>query len=201
MPSAKGWAAAAPFVLVAILVVAGYRIVFRPARITALEGAEAAAAQLRARLAGSGGGEPLPDSGEAEQVRTERDRLEAEVRQRSGLLAYGDEAERILASLGALAAEEGVRFRRFAPEPEYRLHRYTVRSAVVAAEGRFFGFLRFFERIAAMPQLVLIEQLAFETAGHADGRLHARFVAVTVGAEGSPPDPANAAAPPEGPRR
>ena len=181
----------------AAMVQGGFRLLVRPARAAALSAAETATARLAARLAETeevaapDGLEDGFDDGDgeweaealAEELRRTRERVEA----LGGILARGGEAESVLHSLAPLAAEEGVAFRRFAPEPEYRLDGYTARAASVVAEGRFFDFTRFFERLSLLPQLVLIEDLEFRSA--AGGRLASRFVAVTVRLDRQPGAP------------
>ena len=184
----------------AAMVQGGFRLLVRPARAAALSAAEEETARLAARLAeteaaapdsfadgfddglGDGDGEWEAEA-LAEELRRTRERVEA----LGGILARGGEAESVLHSLAPLAAEEGVAFRRFAPEPEYRLDGYTARAASVVAEGRFFDFTRFFERLSLLPQLVLIEDLEFRSA--AGGRLASRFVAVTVRLDRQPGAP------------
>ncbi len=180
MVLSRGWARAAPFALASVVAWGAYRTAIRPARVAALSAADAAASGLRQRLARAEALSPDFDVQEKERVTDQLAQLAAEVDRRNRSLASSDLGDQVLASLSALAAEEGVRFRRFAPEPETRASGYALRAAVVSAEGSFFDFLRFFERVAAMTPLVLIEEAAFEASGQGDGRLAARFVAVSV---------------------
>ena len=93
-------------------------------------------------------------------------------------LGIPTESGAVLQSLPALASAAGVRFRRFAPEPEYRLDGHRARAAAVTAEGGFFDLLGLFERIARLPQLVLIDELELEAGP--DGLIECRFVAVSL---------------------
>lgn len=179
MELSRGWAAFAPFALAALLAHGGFRLLVRPSRTAALSRAEVETARVAARVAeGEGRGESAAGAAEAEDLGRQLARTRERVAALSGILASGEEAERVLHSLHSLAAEEGVQFRRFAPEPEYRLDGYLARAASVVAEGGFFDFLRFFERVSLMPQLVLIEELEFD--GSSGESLRGRFAAVTM---------------------
>ena len=179
MPGARGLASITPFVLAGLLVQGGFRLLIRPGKAAALAGAASEAARLRARLGEEE--DPAASGSRAEEEARIADEL-ARVRDRvaalGGILARGEEAEAVLHSLASLAAEEGVRFRRFAPGAETRLDSYTAREASIAAEGWFFDFLDFFERLSLLPQLVLVEEMEFEASP--DGLLRSRFVAVTL---------------------
>ncbi len=170
-----GWAGLAPFLVAALLAQGGFRLLMRPGKVEAIRAASDEAARLRLRLdAGADAG-----ALEASRLAGELAGVSSRVAALRGTLARDGEAEAVLHALASLAAEEGVRFRRFAPGAETRLDRYTARAATVAAEGGFFDFVDFFERVALLPHLVLIEEVQFEAVP--DGFLRSRFVAVTVG--------------------
>ncbi len=177
------------FLLAAGVSYGSYRMLVRPRRTATLFEAENTAAGLAATLAEAvaapGAGMREGESRAlADDLEKTRERLTA----LRGILSRSGEAEAVLHSLPVLAAEAGVEFGRFAPEPEYRLDGYTARAVSVVAEGEFFGFVHFFDRVSALPQLVLIEEL--ELRASAGGRLASRLVAVTM----RPSEPRNSEA-------
>lgn len=121
---------------------------------------------------------PGGDAGEAAGLAGELARVEERVAAFRGILATAGESDAVLHSLGAAAAAAGVRFLRFAPEPEYQLDGYLASAVSVVAEGAFVDFLRFFERVSLSPHLVLMEEVALERAP--GDSLQCRFTAVTV---------------------
>lgn len=192
------WAVLGPFVVAGLMAQGAYRLLVRPGLLSELSRIEGEVADLRPR---SGGGAGDSDTGvaAAEEIRAELERTAERVAVLAGILPARAEAEPELHSLQALAARAGVRFRRFAPEPEYRLDGYRARAASVVAEGSFFELLGLFERISRLPQLVLIEDLDLRAAP--EDLLECRFVAVSVRAAetgiglASGADPTGGAAP------
>ena len=185
--SASRWAPLGPFVVVGLLAYGGFRLLARPGMVADLSRAEGEVARLEEVLGATDG---AGDAGAAaaEEMANELAGTRERVAALSGILATPGEAEAVLHSLGSLASDAGVRFLRFAPEPEFRLGGYRTRAASVVAEGTFFDFLTFFERVSLLPQLVLIEDLGLEAAR--GGLIRCRFAAVTVGAAEPPPDAA-----------
>lgn len=177
MRAGSRWAEVGLFLAVAAIAYGLFRLAVRPAMVAEAGRVEDEVARMNAQRASDAG----PSGGEAERAAElvrELGRVEERVAALSGILATSAEAEAVLRSLGATAAEAGVRFVRFAPEPAYRLDRYEASAVSVVAEGTFFDFLGFFERVSLSPHLVLVEEVALER-GEGD-LLQCRFVAVTV---------------------
>ena len=177
-----------PFVVAGLLAHGAFRLLVRPGMIADLSSAESEVIRLEERLgATEAGGGSGSEAGAAEAIASELIRTRERVDVLAGFLARPVDAEVVLHSLGSLASEAGIRFLRFAPEPEFLLDGYLTRAASVVAEGAFFDFLSFFERVSLLPQFVLIEDLGLEAA--AEGLVRCRFVAVTVRAAEPPADP------------
>lgn len=184
----RRWARLGPFVAAALVAYGGFRLLVRPGLIADLSRAESEVIEFEERLSAGEGGEPSgAEAVAAEAVAGELARTKERVDALSGFLASPMEGEAVLHSLGSLASEAGIRFLRFAPEPEFRLDGYMMRAASVVAEGAFFDFLRFFERVSLLPQLVLIEDVGLE--GAPEGLVRCRFAAVTVRAAEFAGDP------------
>ena len=172
------WAGLAPFLVTALAAYGAFRLGIRPAMEAEAGRVEEEVVQLKTRADAAGEGPSGSDAGEAAELARELARTGERVTALTGILATSSEAEAVLQSLGSMASAAGVRFLRFAPEPEYRLDGYVARAASVVAEGTFFEVLSFFERVSLSPHLVLVEELGIELAG--GGLIHCRFVAVTV---------------------
>jgi hypothetical protein len=171
------WAGPAPLVLAALVVYGLFRVAVRPAMLVETGRIEDALAGLKSRPGPDGAG-PGPGGDETAELAGELMRIQARVAALGGVLASPDEAESVLQSLGNTAHAAGVRFLRFAPEPEYRLDGYLASAVSVVAEGSFFDFLNFFEELSRSPYLVLIEDLTLE--GAPGGLLRGQFTALTV---------------------
>lgn len=167
------------FCLIAAAVAYGlFRLAVRPAMVAEARRVEDEVARMNARAQASAAGHSGSEVEEAAELVRELGRVEERVAALSGMLATPAEAEAVLRSLGATASEAGVRFVRFAPEPAYRLDGYVATAVSVVAEGTFFEFLHFFERVSLAPHLVLVEEVTLEQG--VDDLLQGRFVAVTV---------------------
>ena len=172
------WAALGPFVTTGLVVYGAFRFTVRPGMVAELKRVEDQVAELRVRVATDGAEGSDPDIEGSAEVAEELARTQERVTALAGILATPREAEAVLESLGFMASESGVRFLRFAPEPEYRLDGYLARAASVVAEGAFFEVLNFFERVSLSPHLVLVEDAGLELGP--GGVIRCRFVAVTV---------------------
>ena len=159
-----------------------WRAIFFPERRSAIEAIRGEAARLAARLEESNReerarqgppGEAPTDDGAALTAELERSRRQLGALR--SLVPAAPEAEALLHSLPAVAAEEGLTVHRFAPDEEHDRDGYGARPATMDAEGEFFDFIRFFERVAASSHLVLVEEV--ELRGPPDGgeRLSARI--------------------------
>lgn len=172
------WAGAGSFLAAAAVAYAIFGLGVRPGMVLETQRVEEEVARLNTLADAGRAGPSGPNAGEAAERTRELTRVEERVAALRGILATPGESEAVLQSLGAAAAAAGVRFVRFAPEPEYRLDGYLASAVSVVAEGAFGDFLRFFERVSLSPHLVLIEEMALEQAP--GDLLHCRFVAVTV---------------------
>ncbi len=185
-PTTLRWRAIAPFLAAGFVAYGAFRLLIRPGMVRELQQLESEVAEGEARLAGDD--TSPPESGESPgETRDELARLRVRIAALSVGLAKPSEAEAALRSLGALASDAGVRFLRFAPEPEVRLDGYLARAVSVQAEGSFFNFLGFFEQVSLLPHLVLVEDIGMEVA--AGGLVRCRFVAVAVRSAEAAPSP------------
>ncbi len=169
-----------PFVALAAIVQGGFRLWLRPAREAALAAERDRVARLdtdRQRREAVGGA----DERAAEAVRADLERTESQVEELRGALAQESETGEILDSLAALASEEGLRVRRFAPDPESGAETFAARSATVELEGDYFRYVAFFERVASLERTVIVDEFELLAPAEPDRPLAARFVAVTVG--------------------
>ena len=179
--------------LLAALVACGlFRWAIRPGMLAEVIAVEAEVLRLHGRLTAEAFGQPAADAGEAAELALEVTRSEARIAELGRILAASGDAEAVLESLGGMATAAEIRFLRFAPEPEYQLDGYLANAVSVVAEGTFFDFLRFFERVSRSSHLVLVEDVTLEKA--ADGLVQCRFAAVTVrpagaGVEAPHPEP------------
>lgn len=176
--SGPGFRWAGSFLAAAALSYAVFRWGVRPRMVLETREVEAEVARLNTLADPGRAGLPGPDAGQAAELAGERTRVEERVAALAGILATPGESEAVLQSLGATAAAAGVRFLRFAPEPEYQLDGYLASAVSILAEGAFVDFLRFFERVSLSPHLVLMEEVSLETGP--GELLQCRFVAVTV---------------------
>lgn len=167
-----------PLVLAGVLVQGAFRLLVRPGLLGALSTVEGEVAGLAAQQNADRAGIADGEVSAAQQVGTELARTTTRVEALSGILENAVPSESVLRSLGELAAGAGIQFRRFAPEPEYRLDQYRARAVAVVAEGTFFDLVSFFERLSRLPHLVLIEDLELEPGP--EDLIECRFVAVTV---------------------
>ena len=155
-----------------------FRLFVRPQLLAELARTEGEVVALAPQLRGGSPGHRETQAPAIDELGAELARATERIAMLTGSLAAPRDAEPVLNSLPRLASQEGVHFRRFAPEPEYRLDDYRGRAASVVAEGSFFELLGLFERISRLPQLVLIEDLELQAAP--DGLVQCRFVAVSV---------------------
>lgn len=188
--AAPRWAGVGVFLVVAVIVYVLFRLGVRPAMVTEARRVEDEVARVHAQARLVDAGPSHAEAGGTAEVTRELSRLEDRVAALSGILANPREAEAVLQSLGELASAAGVRFVRFAPEPASRLDGYLANAVSVTAEGKFFDFLRFFDRVAGSRHLVLVEEVVLEVG--VDDLLRGRFVAVTVRAAGAGAGPPNA---------
>lgn len=172
------WAGGGSFLAAAAVAYAVFRWGVRPGMAGEAERVEREVARLRTPASAGRAGPSGSDAGEAGDLARELSGVEERIAALRGILATSGESEAVLQSLGASASATGIRFRRFAPEPGYRLDGYLASAVSIVAEGAFVDFLRFFERVSLSPHLVLIEELALERAP--GDLLQCRFVAVTV---------------------
>lgn len=199
------WTGSLSTVVAAVLVYGLFRLAVRPAMVRELVQAEDEVAALTLRRDQDGAENPGLLGKEATELAGELTRTRRRVAALGGILATPGEAESVLQSLGNTALAVGVRFQRFAPEPEYRLDGFLASAASVVAEGTFFDFVNFFERLSLSPYLVLVEDLTLE--GTASGVLRGQFTAVTVraaeaGVDAAPNvDPVSGASEPEEPAK
>ena len=178
----------------------GYRTIFFPERRGAIEAIRGEAARLAARLEESDREERargmLPEAAPDEDAAAVASELERSRRQLGALRSMvppASEAETLLHSLPGIAAEEGLAVRRFAPEPERPVgetgreygEAYDERPATMEAEGDFFEFVRFLERVAALPRLVLVEELDLRESPGGARHLSGRLVVVVLSREES----------------
>lgn len=174
----------------------GYRTIFFPERRSAIEALRGETARLAARLEESEREERargmLPEAAPAEDAAAVASELERSGRQLEALRSMvppAPEAEILLHSLPGLAAEEGLTVRRFAPEPEPAPggygREYGERPATMEADGDFFEFVRFLERVAALPRLVLIEELDLRESSGGEDHLSGRLVVAVPSRDGS----------------
>ena len=175
-------AALGPFVMTGLVVYGAFRFAIRPGMVSELKSVEDQVAELRVRVATEEAERSDSDIEGSTDIAGELARTQERVTALAGILATPREADAVLQSLGFMASESGVRFLRFAPEPEYRLDGYLARAASVVAEGAFFEILSFFERVSLSPHLVLVEDVGLELGP--GGVIRCRFVAVTVRAAG-----------------
>ena len=173
------WSALGPFLLAGFLVQGGFRLLVRPGMLADLAGAEAQVAALASAPGGR-----LDERFRDPDPSSDLEETEARVATLARALATPTDGGSALQSLHGLAAPTGVRLRRFAPEPEYRLDDYRGRAVSVTAEGEFFELLGFFRRVSRLPRLVLIQEFELEAAP--EGLVRCRFVAVSIG--GGPPE-------------
>ena len=181
--AAPRWAEVGLYLAAAAIAYCLFRLALRPAMLAEARQIEDEVARMNAQASVSGAGSSGADGERAEELARELGHAEERVASLSGILATSAEAETVLRSLGATASAAGVRFVRFAPEPATRLDGYLAGTVSVVAEGTFFDFLRFFDRISLSPHLVLVEDVALES-GVGD-LLQCRFVAVTLRAAGA----------------
>ena len=177
------WAALGPFVMTGLVVYGAFRFAVRPGMVSELKSVEDQVAELRVRVPTEEAERSDSDIEGSTDIAGELARTQERVTALTGILATPREADAVLQSLGFMASESGVRFLRFAPEPEYRLDGYLARAASVVAEGAFFEILSFFERVSLSPHLVLVEDVGLELGP--GGVIRCRFVAVTVRAAGA----------------
>ena len=177
-PAGSRWAGVGVPLVAAAIAYCLFRLAVRPAMVAEARSVEDEVARMNAQARMSDAGRSGAEAEEAAALVAELRRVEERVAALSGILATSTEAETVLRSLGATASAAGVRFVRFAPEPAHRLDGYVASAVSVIAQGTFFEFLRFFERLSLSPHLVLVEDVALER-GEGD-LLECRFVAVTV---------------------
>ncbi len=177
------WAALGSFVMTGLVVYGAFRFAVRPGMVSELKSVEDQVAELRVRVPTEEAERSDSDIEGSTDIAGELARTQERVTALAGILATPREADAVLQSLGFMASESGVRFLRFAPEPEYRLDGYLARAASVVAEGAFFEILSFFERVSLSPHLVLVEDVGLELGP--GGVIRCRFVAVTVRAAGA----------------
>ena len=181
--AAPGWARVGLCLAAAAIAYCLFRLALRPAMVAEARQVEDELARMSAQAKMREAGPSGAGAEEAEELARALSHVEERVAALSGILATSAEAETVLRSLGATASAAGVRFVRFAPEPATRLDGYLASAVAVVAEGTFFDFLRFFDRISVSPHLVLVEDVALERG--VDDLLQCRFVAVTVRAGGA----------------
>ncbi len=174
----------------------GYRTIFFPERRSAIEAIRGETAGLAARLEESEREERarrmVPEAAPAEDgaaVASELERSRRQLEALRSMVPPAPEAETLLHSLPGLAAEEGLTVRRFAPEPEpvpgaYG-REYGERPATMEADGDFFEFVRFLERIAALPRLVLVEELDLRESPGGEEHLSGRLAVAVLRREAS----------------
>ncbi len=180
-----------PFLVIALGIQFGFRLFVRPAKQAALLAEESRVARLGddLRSAEASGGDG--DRKVAEVARADLDRQARQVEILRGVLSAGQQAQELLDSLAAAATEEGLRMRRFAPEPAFSMGPFTARSAAVEAEGNYFDFVRFFERVAGFGKAIVIDDFELSAPAEPGGALSGRFVAVVIGPESVMPEPAD----------
>lgn len=172
----------------------GYRTIFFPERRSAIEAIRGETARLAARLEESDREERArqlaPEAAPAEDAAAVASELERSRRQLGALRSMvpaPPEAEALLHSLPGLAAEEGLTVRRFAPDPERAVGEYgevyDERPATMEADGGFFEFVRFLDRVAALPRLVLVEELDLRESSGADEHLSGRLLLAVLSRE------------------
>ncbi len=179
------------FVALAVAVQIGFRLWVRPGREAAMnrerDRVVRLTADLRAREEPEAGG---AERREADILRADLERTVQRVETLHRILGAGTEASGILDSIAGIASEEGLRLRRFAPELSYPMGPFRAWSATVEAEGRYFDFLRFLDRIAGLEQAVVIDEFDLSAPVDPGGLLTGRFVAMAIAAESEPADPA-----------
>lgn len=182
MPASSGRAAGAlPLLAAAALGWFGYRTVFFPERREALEAVRNESARLTAEIAernrqaaASDAPEAAPPD-DAAAVARELERSRRRLARLGTLAPAPSEAEELLHTLPGLAGDEGLAVRRFAPEGDREVGRYTARVGVLDAEGTYFDFVGFFERVAEIPRFVLAEEFELADSGAGEGRLRGRI--------------------------
>lgn len=174
----------------------GYRTIFFPERRSAIEAIRGETTRLAARLEESEREERarrmVPEAAPAEDgaaVASELERSRRQLEALRSMVPPAPEAETLLHSLPGLAAEEGLTVRRFAPEPEPAPGAYGTeygeRPATMEADGEFFEFVRFLERIAALPRLVLVEELDLRESPGGEEHLAGRLAVAVLRREAS----------------
>ncbi len=177
------------FAVAALALQAGFRLWIRPDKLGALNQERDRIARLTAELraiedpAAGGAARQAADA-----VRADLDRTLRQVEVLRGVLGAEAEAAGILDSIAGIASDEGLRLRRFAPDPAFPIGPFLAHTATVEAEGRYFDFLRFFERIAELGRVVVVDEFDLLAPAEPGGLLTGRFVAMTVAAESGTPD-------------
>ena len=172
---------ALPLVAAAALGWFGYRAAVFPERREALEAVRNESGRLAAEIAernreaaASGAPEAAPPD-DAAAVARELERSRRRLARLGTLAPASSEAEELLHTLPGLAGDEGLAVRRFAPEGGREVGRYTARIGVLDAEGAYFDFVGFFERVAEIPRFVLAEEFELADSGTGDGPLRGRI--------------------------
>lgn len=159
----------------------GYRTVFFPDRRDGLAAIRNESARLateiaeRTREAAAAGAPEAAPPDDAAAVARELERSRRRLARLGTLAPAPSEAEELLHALPGLAGDEGLTVRRFAPEGDREIGRYTARIGVLDAEGAYFDFVRFFERVAEIPRFVFAEEFELADSGAGDGRLRGRI--------------------------